>query len=226
MSLELEVPFPVRLRIWGERACFTRLEMKVERFSYDVITPSAARGVIEAVYWKPQIVWRVDRIHVLNPIRFTSVRRNEVASAVNTTAARSAMKAGKGALGLFCDDDRQQRATTHLRDVDYVIEAHFELRDRSDSPAKHFDIVRRRAEKGQAFHQPYLGCREFPASFAWVGSHADIPTPAEALRGDRDLGFMLHDVDYDRDRAARFFRARMVDGVVDVPRWDSAEVVA
>jgi CRISPR-associated protein Cas5d len=222
---ELAIPFLVRIRVWGERACFTRPEMKVERVSYDVITPSAARGILEAIYWKPQIAWRIDRIHVLNPIQFTSIKRNEVSTKVSDDARR-VMRSGQGQLGLYADEDRQQRATMLLRDVDYVIEAHFDLVDRSESPAKHFDIARRRIEKGQAFHQPYLGCREFPASFEWVQSSGVIPPPADTLRGEpRDLGYMLHDIDHAHGRAARFFRARMVDGVIDVPPWGSAEVL-
>jgi len=221
----LTIPFLVRLRVWGEQACFTRPEMKVERVSYDVITPSAARGILEAIYWKPQIAWRIDRIHVLKPIRWTSIRRNEVASKV-PDAARRAMTTGKGRLGLYVDEDRQQRATTLLRDVDYVIEAHFDLVDRNESPAKHFDIARRRIEKGQVFHQPYLGCREFPAAFEWVGPPEAIPPTPDELRGSpRDLGYMLHDIDHASGRTARFFRATMIDGVIDVPPSDSMEVL-
>jgi CRISPR-associated protein Cas5d len=222
---QLRIPFLVRLRVWGDRACFTRPEMKAERLSYDVMTPSAARGVLEAIYWKPQIAWRIDRIHVLSPIRFSSVRRNEVASPILETVAREAMKSGRGRLALYADDDRQQRATTHLRDVDYVVEAHFVLVERSESAAKHFDVARRRIERGQTFHHPYLGCREFPASFSWVESAEAIPPPPDELRGERDLGYMLHDIDHPGGRTPRFFPARLLDGVLDVPPWNPEEAI-
>ncbi len=212
----------IRLRVWGEFACFTRPEMKVERVSYDVMTPSAARGLIEAIYWKPQITWVIDRIHVLRPIRFTNIRRNEVAGKIPVGAVRSAITAGRGNLGYFVDDgdNRQQRATTLLRDVEYLIEAHFELRDDSDPPAKHWEMFRRRASKGQCFHRPYMGCREFPADFElWEGS-----PPSSTLEGERDLGYMLHDIDFTNDMTPHFFRAIMRDGVIDVPALDGQEV--
>src|SRR4051812_1055527 len=162
--------YGVRLHVWGERACFTRPEMKVERVSYDVITPSAARGVLEAILWKPQMRWVIDRIHVLRPIRFQSFRRNEVGAKISADNARRAMKARSTAgLGLVVEEDRQQRAATLLVDVAYVIEAHFELTDKAgpeDSPAKYLAMFNRRAGTGQCFHQPCLGTREFPAAFA------------------------------------------------------------
>lgn len=218
----------IKLKIWGERACFTRPEMKVERVSYDVITPSAARGILEAIHWKPAIRWHVDRIHVLKPIRFESIRRNEVGGKVSTASVKSAMKRGTlVGLGSAVDEDRQQRAATLLRDVAYVIEAHFSLTDRAgpdDSEGKHLDIFNRRARRGQCFQQPCLGVREFPAAFALV--EGDAPLPDGELAGERDLGWMLHDMDFEHDATPRFFRARMVDGVIDVPAWRSAEVKA
>ena len=211
------------LRIWGDFACFTRPEMKVERVSYDVITPSAARGVFEAIYWKPHICWVIDRIHVLSPIRFTNIRRNEIRQKISATTARSAMKAGKGNLGFYVDDgdNRQQRAATILRDVNYVIEAHFELRSTEDPPQKHSEMFRRRASKGQYFHHPYLGCREFPANFELV----DALIPASDL-GTKSLGYMLHDIDFENEMTPRFFRAEMNDGVIEVPKFKSEEVVS
>ncbi len=212
----------VRIIVRGEFACFTRPEMKVERVSYDVMTPSAARGILEAIYWKPQIAWVIDRLHVMRLIRFTNLRRNEVKQKIPAGTVKTAMKSGGGRLGLYVDegDNRQQRAATLLRDVEYVIEAHFDLLDSSDPPVKHFEMFKRRAEKGQCFHRPYLGCREFPAEFEWL----DGDPPASPLRGMRELGYMLHDVDYRNGMTPRFFRATMIDGIIDVPPFLSAEV--
>lgn len=207
----------VRLAVWGDFACFARPEMKVERVSYDVITPSAARGVVEAIYWKPQIRWRVERIRVLNPIRFTSLRRNEVASKVPAGSVAQAMKAGRGTLGLYVEEDRQQRAATILRDVAYLIEARFDLLEADDHPGKHLDQFNRRAREGRCYTRPYLGCREFPADFALVEDEAELPPVPDELRGERDLGVMLHDIDFADGMTPRFFRARMRDGVIDVP---------
>ncbi len=206
----------IAIRIWSDFACFTRPETKVERMSYDVITPSAARGVLEAIYWKPQIRWVIDRIHVLKPIRFTNIRRNEVANKIPATSARSAMKSGKGNLGLMIEEDRQQRAATILRDVEYVIEAHFEILDPVEHPQKHFEIFKRRAEKGQHFHQPYLGNREFPCDYEWIETDA-IPRCPESMMGDKDLGLMLHDIDFANGMTPRFFPAKMINGVIEVP---------
>ena len=213
--------FGVRLRVWGERACFTRPEMKAERVSYDVLTPSAARGILEAVHWKPAIAWVIDRIHVLKPIRFQSFRRNEVGAKASAALAKRAMNSGDLAgLGLSVEAERQQRATTLLVDVDYLIEAHFELTDKAgpeDSEAKHLSMFNRRAAAGQCFHRPCLGNREFPAEFALLAP--GDPAPASALPPDqrtRYLGWMLHDIDFAQDRTSRFFRARLTDAVLDV----------
>lgn len=212
--------YGVKLRVWGDYACFTRPEMKVERVSYDVITPSAARGILEAIHWKPAIRWVIDRIHVLKPIKFSSVRRNEVGAKISSRNATSAMNAGSlEGLHLLVDDHRQQRAATVLRDVDYVVEAHFELTARagSDTEGKHLDIFRRRAAAGQCFHHPCLGTREFAASFAAV--EGVLPTPDPTLKGERDLGYMLYDIDFDNDRLPMFYRPVMTDGVIDVARF-------
>lgn len=213
----------VRLRVWGEFACFTRPETKVERMSYDVLTPSAARGIVEAIYWKPEIRWIVTQIHVLNPIRFTSLRRNEVASKIPATTAASAMKSGRGRLGLYVEEDRQQRAATILRDVDYVVDARFEIRGGEDNAGKHLDQFNRRVRDGRCFHRPYLGCREFPSEFALVEEGETLPEVPPELRGERDLGFLLHDIDFDDGMTPRFFRAVLRDGVIDVPPLDSEE---
>lgn len=206
--------FKIFLR--GRNACFTRPEMKVERVSYDVITPSAARGILEAIHWKPAIRWVVDRIHVLRPIRFETIRRNEVASKIPASKAKSAMKSGDlGGLALAVDDDRQQRAMLCLSDVAYGIEAHFEMTAMAgpaDNPGKHADMFRRRAAKGQCFHQPCLGVREFPADFELVEAFPDT------IPETRDLGWMLYDIDYANDRASIFYRAQMENGVIDVKR--------
>ncbi|MFW6039389.1 MAG: type I-C CRISPR-associated protein Cas5c, partial [bacterium] len=190
----------IKLHVWGEYALFTRPEMKVERVSYDAITPSAARGILEAIYWKPEIRWVIDRLHVLKPIRFTSLRRNEVASKIPAGAVRSAMRSGNGDLALCVDDgnERQQRAATILRDVGYVIEAHFEIVKGENNPGKHLDQFNRRARAGQCFHRPYLGTREFNAHFALVELPDDPMPPCElpAEQRDRDLGYMLYDIQY------------------------------
>lgn len=220
--------YGARLHVWGTWACFTRPEMKVERVSYDVMTPSAARGILEAIHWKPAIRWVIDRIRVLKPIRFESIRRNEVGHKASVANAERAMRAGRlDGLHLLVDEDRQQRAATVLRDVAYVIEAHFEMTARAgpdDNPAKHLDTFNRRARRGQCFHQPCLGCREFPASFALIEPGEPLPSPA--LAETRDLGWMLLDIDYANGNSSRFFQARMVDGVIEVPRLHAAGTVA
>ena len=215
--------FGIRLHVWGERACFTRPEMKVERVSYDVMPPSAARGILEALHWKPAINWVIDRIHVLKPIRFESIRRNEVGSKIPESNVRAAMRVGSVEnLANVVDEDRQQRAATVLKDVGYVIEAHFERTPRwgaDDSDAKHIDMARRRARTGQCFQRPCLGTREFAADFTLV--EGELPKPHESLLGPpRDLGFMLLDIDFARGASPVFFRATMVDGVIDVPRME------
>ncbi|GHE48987.1 type I-C CRISPR-associated protein Cas5 [Camelimonas fluminis] len=231
------VSYGVRLRVRGKFASFTRPEMKVERVSYDVMTPSAARGILEAIYWKPAIRWIVDEIHVLKPIRFQSIRRNEVGAKTPAASVRRAMKSGDiGDLTLVVDDNRQQRAATLLSDVDYVICAHFAHTGRAgpdDTDGKHLDIFNRRARKGQCFHQPCLGTREFPADFSLIEADAPMPEPGpedEARRGlgfgePRDLGFMLYDIDHGGDRASMFFRATLDRGVVRIPAPDSPEVL-
>lgn len=214
--------FGIRLHCWGEWACFIRPEMKVERVSYDAMTPSAARGVLEAVYWKPEIHWVVDRITVLNPIRFSSIRRNEVSEKISEGTARAVMNAGHGELGLEITEVRQQRAALLLRDVGYVIDAHFDIQSGPENAPKHLDQFNRRARRGACFTRPYLGCREFAAHFALLETENDMPTVDASLKGDRDLGWMLHDIDFGRQQEARFFRARMMDGVITVPPLESA----
>lgn len=217
--------FGIKLHVWGELALFTRPEMKVERVSYDFITPSAARGVIEAIYWKPEIRWVVDRLHVLRPIRFTSQRRNEVGSKINSGAAATAMKTGRGKLGLYVEEERQQRAALLLRDVAYVIEAHFEIIGGDGNEPKHLDMFSRRARAGQCFTRPYFGTRECAADFALIEPGAAIPSSELAAdQRNRDFGWMLHDIDFKNGRQPRFFHAEMRDGIVSVPPFFSAEV--
>lgn len=194
--------------------------MKVERVSYDVMTPSAARGIIEAIHWKPAIRWVIDRIHVLAPIRFENIRRNEIGSKIPAGTVKTAMKAGtvKG-LHLAVDENRQQRAMMALRNVVFGVEAHLEMAPKAgpgDNEAKHIEMARRRAARGQHFHQPCLGVREFPADVTLVEGFPETTLP-KAER-TRDLGWMLYDVDYAKGREALFFRARMEDGVIDVAR--------
>jgi CRISPR-associated protein Cas5d len=208
------------LEIAGDLACFTRPEMKVERVSYDVVTPSAARAVFEAILWKPAIRWHIRRIEVLKPIRFINLRRNEVASVISARNVQQAMAAGVGNLAIFIEDDRQQRAGLLLRDVAYRVHADMEVRtDREDPmpPKKYHAMFERRAESGQCVNQPYLGCREFAARTRLVTT----PDTERAPIGEtRDLGWMLYDLDFERpdDPQPVFFRAQMTAGVIDVSR--------
>jgi CRISPR-associated protein Cas5 subtype I-C len=293
--------FGIKLHVWGGFACDTRPEMKAERVSYDVITPAAARGILEAIYWKPQIRGSVERIHVLNPIRFTSIRRNEVGSKM-TAPTNEFMSDGKQTalcpkhakkkisgkitrvlltpgqrvakgqailrvevknkqivlesnssgqvnrvlksqedlistgeplfefipdIGIEVDNSevRQQRASLILSNVAYVIEARIDLVDASEPIGKHLDMFKRRARRGQYFHHPYFGTREFPASFALIESDSEIPPTHSDFSGEKELGFMLHDIEFDQDprtkkvksTTPRFFRAEMKDGIINVP---------
>jgi CRISPR-associated protein Cas5d len=210
--------YGIAVRIRGDYALFTRPEMKVERVSYDVITPSAARGVIEAIYWKPAIRWVIDRIHVLNEIQFTNIRRNEVSEKTSTLKAKQLMKGSKEPFFIDVTANRQQRATLVLKNVDYIVEAHFELTDEAgdeDTPEKHYNIALRRLRKGQHFHAPYLGTREFGAQVELV---EDESLPPSQLAGERDLGWMLYDLNFEDpdDIQPQFFKAHMQDGVIDL----------
>ena len=229
--------YGIRLHVSGPFACFTRPEMKVERVSYDVMTPSAARGILEAIHWKPAIRWVIDEIAVLKPIRFRSIRRNEVGHKASAANARKAMNRGEiDGLALVIDEDRQQRASTVLVEVAYVVSAHFEMTGRAgaeDNAGKHLDMFNRRATNGQCFHQPCLGTREFDARFSLVSpddpmSQADAKSRTADLGfgAPRDLGFMLWDIDHQAPgRPSMFFRARLSDGVMTVPQPGSPEVL-
>lgn len=214
--------YGVAVHVWGDYACFTRPEMKVERVSYDVPTPSAARGILESILWKPAIEWRVRIIEVLKPIRWATIRRNEVGSQGSWKWAKQAMNRGQLADGIIVEEDRQQRAALVLRDVAYVIHAEFRMTEHAgsdDNEGKFLDIFRRRVQKGQCYRRPYLGTREFAAHFG------PVPEEYEAISGMRDLGWMFYDFDYStappRDR---FFRAELRDGRIEVPLPDSIQV--
>ena len=202
------------IEAWGDYACFSRPEMKTERVSYDIMTPSAARGLVEAIFWHPGLRYSIDRIYLLNPIRFTNIRRNEVKAALLASAALRAAKGGEAPV-LYTSQEIQQRAAMVLRDVHYVIECHFDMTDRAapgDNPGKFQDILRRRLTKGQCYHMPYFGCREFQASFRkWHGGK--IP----AIDLTQDLGWMLYDLDYTdpQNIQPQFFRARLEHSVLD-----------
>ena len=207
------------LQVAGPLACFTRPEMKVERVSYEVMTPSAARAVFESILWKPQIRWRVQCIEVLRPIRWMNLRRNEVKSKVLMPSAVRAMQSGSGQLGIDIEDDHTQRASLLLRDVAYRIHADLELTERSTDPLiKYAEMFARRARKGQCVNQPYLGCREFAAEFVLVESDTPQPPPIDETRS---LGWMLHDLDFSNpsDPQPRFFDAKLESGRVQVPAF-------
>lgn len=215
----------ISVEVWGDYALFSRPEMKVERVSYDVMTPSAARGLLEAIYWHPGMKWVIDRIHVCAPIRFTNIRRNEVKDVVSAPKVRTVMERG-GELYLATPDSIQQRAAMVLRDVHYVIDAHFEMTAKAaptDNPGKFQDIMRRRLEKGQFYHQPCFGVREFPVNFKRC---LEAPPCPEELLGEKDLGWMLLDLDYSDSEniTPHFFRAVLHNGVLEVPPMNSEEV--
>lgn len=216
----------VMVEVWGDYALFSRPEMKAERVSYDVMTPSAARGLLDAIFWHPGLKWRIERIHVCAPIRFINIRRNEVKSVISARTARTAMERGNCDLYLCASEDIQQRAALLLRDVHYVIEAHFDMTEKAakgDNPGKFQEMTKRRLSKGQFYHQPYFGCREFPAQFRLCEA---LPPCPDELKGERDLGWMLYDMDYSNHEniTPMFFRGALKDGVLEVPPWDSEEV--
>jgi len=208
---------PFRLKVSGKNACFTRPEMKVERVSYDVMTPSSARAILEAILWKPAIRWKILQIDVLNPIKWESVRRNEVGAIIPTGSVKTIMKKGKGFLGLYIEKERQQRAGLFLRDVSYVIHAEFEMTDQaeeSDTITKFEQIFIRRATKGQCFHRPYFGCREFPVDFEFIPKDTE---ELKTIEKTRDLSWMLYDMDYSgKEPMPQFFYAQMEDGKINL----------
>ncbi len=212
------------LRVSGSYACFTRPEMKVERVSYEVMTPSAARGILEAILWKPAMLWQVERIGVLRPIQWSSVRRNEIESVLTWPKMKAAWTGQGQPLGVWIEDERVQRSSLVLKDVAYLIQASFQLSEHAgprDNLEKFAAMFARRASRGQCFNQPYLGCREFSARFEYI----ETPDFSEALPLDRDLGWMLYDLDYRQSEPqAQFFRAQLREGVMDVPRAQSEDL--
>jgi len=233
------------LEVWGDYACFTRPEMKVERVSYDVITPSAARAIFESILWKPAIRWNITKIEVLNPIKWISVRRNEVGKVIPAPTEKQMLGVLGAPMGIFIEDERQQRAGLFLRDVRYRIHGYFDFiepRQRKvnypihsevwadkqentemlrldETEAKYAAMFERRAKKGQCFHRPYLGCREFACYFRLI--ECPDEEPVEPINDTRDLGFMLYDMDFDRDPgdpSPLFFRAQINKGVVNTDR--------
>lgn len=209
----------VKVSVWGDYALFSRPELKVERCSYDMITPSAARGILEAIYWHPGMKWVIDKIYVRNPIQFTSVRRNEVKSKILAGNVLQVYNGADKPLYISTKEDIVQRASLLLCNVSYVIEAHFEMTEKanaSDNPGKFKDIIMRRLRRGECFHMPYFGCREFPANFA-LCEEEEIHTAYDVM-SEKDLGLMLYDMDYSDPENIQpmFFRAVMRHGVVDL----------
>ncbi|MCI7322501.1 MAG: type I-C CRISPR-associated protein Cas5c [Lachnospiraceae bacterium] len=208
----------IMFEVWGDYALFSRPELKTERVSFDCMTPSAARGILEAVYWHPGLRYHIDSIYVCNPIKTTNIRRNEVKDKVSARAVRTAMTTGNKDICLYTADSIQQRASLVLKDVRYVVEAHFDMTDQAnetDNPGKFQDIIKRRLSKGQCFHTPYLGVREFPAHFRLWDKAQEVPT---AYQGEKDLGYMLFDLDYEGENGIEpmFFRAVLQDGKLDL----------
>lgn len=217
----------IKVEVWGDYACFTRPEMKTERVSYDVMTPSSARGILESIYWHPGMKWHIDRIYICSPIRFTNVRRNEIKDTISARKVKSIMEKGQGDLYLATSESIQQRAAMVLKDVHYIIDAHFDMTDKaehSDNPGKFQDIIKRRLDRGQFYSMPYFGTREFPAHFRKCET---IPECPEELKGTHDLGWMLLDMDYSNKEniIPRFFRAEIINGIMKIPDLDGEEVV-
>lgn len=222
------MPVNFCLEVSGDYACFTRPEMKVERVSYDVITPSAARAIFEAILWKPAIRWQVTRIDVLNPIQWISVRRNEVGKIFTAPTAKQLSGEFRGPMGFYIEDERQQRAGLFLRDVKYRIYAdlHFDpAKDPASDYGKYAAMFERRASKGQCFNQPYLGTREFSCAFRFIDNE-ELGAESAPIAQDKPLGWMLYDLDYSdkNNPTPRFFNAEMKQGVIQVPAWESEEV--
>ena len=217
------------LEVSGDYACFTRPEMKVERVSYDVITPSAARAIFEAILWKPGLQWQIRRIEVLEPLRWCTMRRNEVNSRIPVRNIHAAMKANTGLLAQYTEEDRAQRAALLLRDVCYRLHAEPKLTKKAgkgDSLSKFVAMFQRRAKRGQCFHQPYLGCREFDCRFELVEDNAAGESKLTEQDLNRELGWMLYDMDFSNpaEPSPLFFKAQIDNGIVRIPDANSDEV--
>jgi CRISPR-associated protein Cas5d len=231
----------IKLYVWGDFACFTRPEMKVERVSYDILTPSAARGILEAIYWKPQFEWKIDKIHLLKPIRYTSLRRNEVKDKVSADNARKAINGSSTKLGIEVEHSRVQRASLILRDIAYGIEASIKIRDyrfkRGEKPlsenecvGKHLAQFERRARAGAHFQQPYFGTREFPAACQWIDQDQNFPAPDESIPEsdlNKELGYMLHDFTYEESNQEKgtFIESNEGKRIKAIPRFMRAQLV-
>jgi CRISPR-associated protein Cas5d len=207
-----------KIKVWGDNACFTRPEMKVERVSYDVVTPSAARGIVESILWKPAIKWTIKQIDILKPIKWESVRRNEIGK-IFSSPSGNLIQSGEGNIPtIYIEEERQQRASLILKDVAYVIHAYFEMTNKSgegDNPIKFTEQFKRRLSKGQCHHQPYLGCREFSCSFE-EALEKDVPNENELESYfNRDLGWMLYDIDFKNNMQPVFFRAEVKNGSIN-----------
>lgn len=217
--------YGIKILVEGDYALFTRPELKVERYSYDFITPSAARGILESIYWKPQLKWRINRIHVLKKPMFTTILRNEVDSKISDSDVRKLMEHSKSAKG-YIDTTKsiQQRSATVLKNVKYVIEADFTMTginsNEGDTPEKHYNVILRRLRNGQYYHKSYLGTREFPAKVTLLEGEC----PKSELTGEQDFGMMLYDMDYtDKNNIIPiFFKAKMIDGIVDLTDVEKA----
>ncbi|MEG2541217.1 MAG: type I-C CRISPR-associated protein Cas5c [Clostridia bacterium] len=216
--------YGIKLLIEGDYACFTRPEMKVERVSYDVPTPSAIRGIIESIYWKPAIKYVIDKIYVLKPIKFMNIRRNEVKEVASSRKMQSLMNGKDVDASIYRGGDNiNQRASMILKDVSYAVEAHFELTGKEgDDADKHYSILTRRLQNGQFFKAPSLGCAEFPAAVTMIDE-----IPKSELLGEIDLGFMLYDLKFDEGKKAGdysncadpiFYRPKMINGEIDVEK--------
>lgn len=216
--------YGIKLKIWGDYACFSRPEMKVERVSYDVITPSAARGILEAIYWKPAIRWVIDEIKVVNPIKFENIKRNELSGVISSNTVKRAYLGSKDVNLYQSTKDIVQRGAMVLKDVCYYISAHFELTDKvgeSDTVEKHYNIALRRAKKGQCFHRPYLGCREFSAQFELADEDYE---ESFYENSEKYLGYMLWDMDFKNEELPLFFRPTMKDGVISIPDLQRGDI--
>ncbi len=201
LFVKIQIMFQTfKVKVWGENACFTRPEMKVERVSYDVITPSSARAIFESILWKPAIKWVITQIDILNPIKYESIRRNEVSSRMSPSST------------ILIEENRQQRAGLILKDVAYIIHGHFEMTSKAgqeDNPIKFTEQFLKRLQKGQCHYQPYLGCREFTAYFSVPDEIKD-----KLINENRDLGWMLYDIDFENNMQAKFFRAEIKNGSI------------
>ena len=213
----------IRLEVWGEYGLFSRPELKVERVSYNVITPSAARGIMESIFWHPGLRYVIDKIYVLSNIQYANIRRNEVKSKILSSKVKTAMQSGRiDDLYINTKEDIVQRAALVLKNPHYVIESHFDMTDKanaSDNPGKFQDIIKRRISKGQCFHTPYFGCREFPVKYR-LYDFDDVPTVYD--EEVKDLGLMLYDFDYrnPNEITPMFFRAKLEKGVLDLRKCE------